>query len=396
MTFAIRGDTIGALGGAFSLTNGQVGWIMTGAFWGFTISILIGGQLCDLLGMGKILFLAFLAHIVGTFVIIVANGFWMLAAGTLAIGLANGFVEAAVNPLIATVYPDQKTHKLNNLHAWFPGGIVIGGLACMALTQMDLGDMSWKIKFATVLVPTIIYGILFLRIKFPETERVQSGVSTKQMYKEALRPLFLVWMFCMLLTAATELGTNQWIGEIMANIMKNVTIAGVAATGIIILVWINAIMCVGRLFAGNFMHKISPVGLLIGSAFFSVVGLYGMSIVKTAPMAFAASFVFALGVCYFWPTMLGVTSERFPKGGALLLGMMGAAGMLSSGAAQPLIGGLVDDHGPQGALKYVVVLPVVLVVIFTAFYLRDKAQGGYKIEKLGRDADDSKPEKVEV
>lgn len=384
MTFAVRGDTIGALGDTFSLTNEQVGWIMTGAFWGFTISIFIGGQLCDLLGMGKIMLLAFIAHVVGTFAIVFAPGFWMLAAGTLAIGLANGFVEAAINPLVATVYPDQKTHKLNILHAWFPGGIVIGGLLCMGLAKIDMG---WQAKFLTVLVPTIVYGVLFLGVKFPATERVQSGVSTAAMYKEAFRPLFLVWLFCMLLTASTELGTNQWIGEIMGK---------VAGTGIIVLVWISVVMCVGRLFVGSFIHRVSPVGVLIGSAFFSVVGLIWLSMVHSKVEAFIASFVFAVGVCYFWPTMLGVTAERFPKGGALLLGLMGAAGMASAGAAQPVMGWLYDNHGAAGALRHVIVLPVVLIVIFGVIYFRDKAVGGYKIEKLGKSAAESEPEKAKV
>jgi len=385
MTFAIRGDTIGALSSGFNLTKEQVGFIMAGAYWGFTISIFIGGQLCDWLGMGKILLFAFLAHITGTFVIIFASGFWMLAGGTLVIGLANGFVEAAINPLVATVYSDQKTKKLNALHAWFPGGIVIGTLVCIGLTHIQLG---WQIKFATVLAPTVLYGLLFVGMKFPSTERVQSGVSTGAMYKEALKPLFIVWFCTMLLTASTELGTNQWIGEIMSK---------VAGTGIIVLAWINIIMCIGRLFAGQWVHRMSPIKLLLGSSIFAAIGLFWLSNVHTPMTAYAASFVFAVGVCYFWPTMLGVTSERFPKGGALLLGLMGAAGMASAGAAQPIMGRLYDLHGPAGALRSVIILPVVLVVIFSLVFLRDRAKGGYKVESISGDtASKTASEKVKV
>lgn len=383
MTFAIRGDTIGALGGVFELTNPQIGWIMSGAFWGFTLSIFIGGQLCDVIGMSKIIWLAFIAHIVGTFVIIFANGFTMLAAGTLAIGMANGFVEAAANPLIATVYPEKKTHMLNLFHAWFPGGIVIGSLACMALAKVGfMSWVPWQVKFATVLVPTLIYGFLFMGVKLPQTERVQSGVSTGEMYKEALKPLFLVWLFVMLCTAATELGTNQWIGEIMNKVTAQSNLPG-----ILVLAWISIIMCLGRLSVGSFIHRVSPLVTLIFSALFAIIGLFALSVVKTPVQAFGASFVFAVGCCYFWPTMLGVTSERFPKGGALLMGLMGGAGMLSSAFAQPAMGKLYQDFGASGSLQRVIVLPAVALVIFLIIYFSDKSKGGYKAVKLGDGAE---------
>lgn len=389
MTFAIRGDTINALGGAFKLEPTQVGWIMSGAFWGFTLSIFIGGQLCDIVGMGRIMFLAFVAHVAGTFMIMFSSGFTMLAAGTLAIGIANGFVEAACNPLIATLYPEKKTHMLNMFHAWFPGGIVIGSLGCMALAHTTwFGLIPWQIKFASVLVPTVIYGIMFLGVRFPQTERVQSGVSTKAMYKEAVRPLFLIWLFCMLCTAATELGTNQWIGEIMGKVTAKSNLPG-----ILVLAWISIVMCLGRLSVGSFVHRISPLVTLMFSATSATIGLLAMSVVKTPAQAFVASFVFAVGCCYFWPTMLGVTSERFPKGGALLLALMGGAGMLSSAFAQPAMGKLYESFGADGALQRVILLPVTALVIFIGVYLADRAKGGYRIEKIGEGAE-AEPEKV--
>jgi MFS family permease len=194
------------------------------------------------------------------------------------------------------------------------------------------------------------------------------------MYKEALRPLFIMWFICMWLTAVTELGPNQWIALIMK---KTAT-----ESGILILAWISLLMLIGRLFAGPVVHKLSPIGLLIASAATSAVGLVALSHVRSAPTAYAASFVFAVGICYFWPTMLGVTSERFPAGGALLLGLMGAAGMASAGLAQPLMGYFYDTYGPAGALRYVAVLPALLVVVFGAIFLRDLAKGGYKVVKL--------------
>jgi MFS family permease len=376
--FAVRGDILDDLCVHFHRTKEQMGWVISGAFWGFAISIFIGGQLCDLLGMRKILVLAFLGQVVGTVLTIFASGYVMLAAATLVLGLGNGFVEAAINPLVATIYPDQKTQRLNALHAWWPGGIVIGAVAAYALTKA-LGPAwhgweSWQIKQAIVLIPVLVYGLMLLRLKLPRTERVQSGVSTGRMYKEALRPLFIVFFLCMWLTASTELGPNQWI----ASIMKSTA----TKSGILILAWISLIMLVGRLFAAPVVRKLTPVGLLILSSVLAAVGLMAMGYVHSAPTAYLASFIFALGVCYFWPTMLGVTSERFPAGGALLLGLMGAAGNVSTAAAQPLMGYFYDHFGPAGALKYVAVLPAVLVVVFAVIYLRDLSKGGYKVVKL--------------
>lgn len=446
MTFAIRGDIMGALELQFHLSKTNLGLIAGTAFWGFTISIFIGGQLCDVFGMKRILAFAFIAHVAGILVTVGASAvperaFAMLFGGTLLIGLANGFVEAAINPLVATIYPDEKTRKLNALHAWFPGGIVIGGLLAFAFSKIGLG---WQVKMMSIFLPTIVYGVIFIGLKLPATERVQSGVTTKEMYKEAFRPLFLLWVFCMLLTASTELGPNQWI--------PNVLSVTAGAAGILVLVWINGLMALGRLFAGPVVHKLSPLGLLIASAVLSGLGLLWMSYSTSTVAAYLSATVFAVGICYFWPTMLGVTSERFPKGGALLLGTMGAAGMLSVSIVLPIMGRINDNYtlaalkpaetiavleaaadsgipeaesvlsnldsrdltelppgetvgalfeskkqGVEGAadvldpalaeggamsFRYVVILPCLLVVIFTALFLRDRARGGYKIERL--------------
>lgn len=387
MTFAVRGDIMMGLGIEFQLDDTQLGWITGAAFWGFFLSIVIGGPMCDALGMGRIMGLAFSCHAGGILITIFAPGFWVLFAGTLIIGLGNGLVEAAINPLIATLYPNDKTHKLNVLHAWFPGGIVIGGLGAYLITKamgldispeatslVYLESLSWKIKMAIILVPTVLYGLLFATVKCPQTERVASGVSTGEMFREALRPLFLLWMFCMLLTASTELGPNQWIPKMMKQM------AGFE--GILVLVWINGLMCIMRFFAGPLAHRLSPIGLLIGSAMFSVGGLLALSTVHSAVPAFIAATIFAIGVCYYWPTMLGVTSERFPKGGALLMGMMGGAGNLSVALVLPLMGSVNEKQGPEAALRMVAVLPVILIFIFAAIYLRDRAMGGYKAVKL--------------
>jgi len=312
-------------------------------------------------------------HVLGVALTIFATGFWMLFAGTLAVGLGNGLVEAFVNPLTATIYPDQKTEKLNLLHVWFPGGIVIGGLVAYALTLLHAG---WHVKMGFILVPTVLYGLLFLGQEFPATERVQQGVSTAAMYKAVARPLFLVLVFCMILTASTELATNQWIAYILSNTAR------LAAGGILVLVWINGLMAVGRWFAGPLVHRISPIGLLIGSATMSAIGLVGLSLADSPPTAIAAATVFAIGICYFWPTMLGVTSERFPEGGALALAIVGGVGTLSAAIFTWILGGMYDRLGPRLALRYMAVLPLILIAVFTAWWLYDRRRGGYRVVKL--------------
>jgi fucose permease len=213
---------------------------------------------------------------------------------------------------------------------WFPGGIVIGGVLAYLLGQAGLG---YKVQFAVMLLPLVVYGAMFLGQPFPRTERVEQGVSTKTMYAACLHPLFLLMVLCMMMTASTELGPNQWIPTLLTN-------AGVP--GILVLAWINGLMAVGRQCAGTFVHRLSPNGMLIVSAALSVAGLYAVSH-STGGMLFVTATVFALGVCFFWPTMLGYVNENFPKTGALGLAIMGGAGMLGAGFAQPVIGRLVDQ-----------------------------------------------------
>ena len=367
VTFAVRGDILGDLGTAFSLTNEDLGKAAGAWAYGFTLSIFIGGQLVDLLGMKRIVAMAFLMHVAGVLLTIFATGFWSLFFGTLCVGLGNGLVEAFVNPLTATIYPDRKTEKLNLLHVWFPGGIVIGGLAAFALALMHL---NWQVRMAFILIPTLAYGALFLGQEFPATERVQKGVSTAGMYRAVMRPLFFVIVFCMILTASTELATNQWIAYILSNTAR------MAAGGILVLVWINGLMAVGRWFAGPMVHRLSAVGLLIASAAVSALGLLGLSMADSPATAIAAATVFAIGICYFWPTMLGVTSERFPDGGSLALAIVGGMGTLSAAIFTWILGGMYDRLGPRLALRYMAVLPLILIVVFTLIWLSDRRTRG--------------------
>jgi MFS family permease len=382
MSFAIRGDIMGELQQLFALTDTQLGWIGTAAFWGFGLSILFGGPLCDVLGMGNIMRLAALGHIGGTILTIVAPNFTVLFLATVLIGTANGLVEAAINPLIATIYSDQKTAKLTHLHAWFPGGIVIGGLAAFAFTQIGL---HWQAKMLLLLIPSVIYAFLFFSEQLPPTERAAAGVSTSEMVGELARPLFIMLWVCMWLTAATELGPNTWIPTIF-----NRLIPSGAQAGIVNLVWISLVMYLLRQFAGDISHKVSPVGLIAMTAIPAAAGLYLFSQAHTAVTAFIAATIFAAGIAFWWPTMLGITSERFPKGGALALAVIGATGSFATAISGPIMGRISDHYGvtqenPTMAgkvLAWWALLPLGLVVIFGAIYLRDKAAGGYRVEKI--------------
>ena len=367
MCFGVRAEIMDALASQFHLTNEQVGWIAGAAFWGFTVSMFIGGQLCDVLGMRWLIAMGFAGHVGGILLTVFAGGFNSLYAGTLAIGLANGLIEAAANPLIPTLYPDHKTERLNKLHVWFPGGIVIGGLAALACTRLG---WNWQVKMALILVPVFLYGIFFFGEELPPTERVQHRISTGSMYREALRPGFLVMLVCILLTAATELGPSQWIPSILSRAAH--------LSGILVLVWITGLEAVGRFFAGRLVARISPVMLLLSCTLLAAAGLFALSTVHSPWGVFLAATVFAAGVCYCWPTMYGITSERFPAGGAFLLALIGSAGMLSDAFVVPMMGRMYDLWGPSPALRSMAVVPLVVAVIFGLIVLWDRRHGGYR------------------
>lgn len=365
VSFALRGGANAQWATQFHLTHEQVGWIDGTAFWGFTLAMVFGGPLCDALGLGRILGIAFVGHLAGIVLTMTATGYSTLYAGTLLFGIANGSVEAACNPLVATLYSHDKTTYLNRFHVWFPGGIVLGGLWAYVAAKFDIG---WRIQFGAMLIPLVIYGIMFFKQPIPATERVQTGVSTGRMFSSCFQPLFILMVICMLMTAATELGTTQWIPAILEQ-------AGVS--GILILCWINGLMAVGRQFAGPFVHRFSPKGMLVGSAILSALGILAISH-STGMALFAAATLFAFGVCFFWPTMLGFVNERFPETGAVGLAIMGGAGMLSTSFVIPIIGrsydagiarGLSQADAGLAALGRMVILPAILTVIFIGIYL---------------------------
>jgi len=461
VAFATVGAVMLALKRDFVLTNQDVGWIGGAALWGFAVSQLIFAPLCDTLGMRFLVRMAWVGHLLGTLIMILAGGFWMLFGGALVIAMANGLVEAACNPLVASLYPENKTVKLNQFHVWFPGGVVLGGLGAFGLDQMGVG--AWQVKLALILVPTVIYGFLLLMERFPETEGVRAGVGVGESFRAVLTtPLMWVMLIAMAMTASVELGPNRWVPAVLE--------AGGMA-GILVLVWINGLMAVMRFRAGPVVHRLSPTGILFASSILAGLGLLGLYQWGSGALTCVAATVFAVGVCYFWPTMLGVVSERIPRSGALGLGLMGTVGMATVGlvtapqmgriadqyadermeamevialfeavedeftgssnpdvqaaaglaaqvvasfgaegelpplatanalravidadadpqfvsAAQAILGP-ADNYGGRISFLYVVPLCGVLALIFGAMYMKDRASGGYTIEKIGAEA----------
>jgi fucose permease len=395
MVFAIRGDIAGPMSSAFQLTNEQMGLIFSPAFWAFTIAIFISGALVDMVGMRSLHILSALGYVVGVGLVLVAphptapvasifdhTGTTLLYIGYLIMGLSQGLVEGVINPLIATIYSDQKTKRFNMLHAWWPGGMIIGGLLAVLMTNMF--NASWQMKLATILIPAAIYLFMAATMPYPATERVASNISTAEMWREAGRPLFIMLFICMWMTAAAELGPDQWFPKVMGDLVPQLQ-------GVLFLVYTAGLMFVLRTFGSGIAHR-SPIATLLVCSALAGIGLYwlgGLRVGVSPLVAFAAATVFGIGKTYLWPTMLGVVAERFPRGGALLISLMGGAGMASVAAALPIMGAKIDEiggaAGAGAALQMVSVLGAILTVIFTGLYFYFRARGGYKAIQLGTD-----------
>jgi len=371
MTFAIRAGILGELGVEFQLSSKELGWVNSMAFLGFPIAMMFGGGLYNVLGAKKLLIIAFVGHMLGLVLTITAAGFWGLFISSLFIGFANGSVEAACNPLISDSYPKKKTTMLNRFHVWFPGGIVIGSLVSKFMTDAGLG---WQMQIGVMLLPTVVYGVMMLGQKFPEFKNLTS--STASNFKALFSPLFLFMAFCMTLTATSELATGQWINSILG---------ASGASPMIILAMITGLMAVGRYFAGPIVQRLNPSGVLLGSAILTTAGLYMLS-TSTGGLVYIAAIVFALGVTYFWPTMIGFIAENVPESGALGMSIIGGAGMFAVSMWNPVIGQWIDDAKGKALLKVtegvnpelvagqevlstMIVFPAILIVAFSLLYI---------------------------
>ena len=373
-------------------------------FLGFALTIAIGSPLLDAIGMALLLPLSAVCFTIGALIMIfagsIASGaevYNVLWTGALVTGVGWGLVETVTNPLIAALYPDEKAVKLNVLHAWWPGGLVIGGLLGVAMSAVGIG---WQVKLALVIIPAVLVVGLCLGVRFPPTERKAAGVSVGQMFSELRNPLFVILFLSMFLTAASELAPGQWVDFALSRT--------VGMPGILLLVYVSALMFVMRHFAGPLVHRLSPIGLLWWSCLTAAIGLWMLSMANSPATALVAATVWGVGVCYMWPTMLGTASERFPRGGALLMGLMGTAGTLSIQFVLPMMGAIYDAKkievaggepafkaltpGPaldrvlgiaaQASFRAVAILPAILLAVFGAIWLYDRARGGYKVKGL--------------
>ena len=379
MTFAIRAGILVELGNDFNLNNTQLGWINSMAFWGFPVATIFGGLLYNYFGPKKLLVAAFISHLVGLVMTIYADGFTTLLISSFLIGFANGSVEAACNPLIADMYSNNRTTMLNKFHVWFPGGIVIGALATNFMNSFGLG---WQLKIAIMILPTLIYGYMFFKALFPKSENIDTDTSNN--IKSLFTPLFIFVAVCMTLTATTELGTQQWLQPLLEKS---------GASPMLILAMVTGIMAVGRYFAGPIVHTLNPIGVLFMSAIVSTIAIYMMSIVD-GTMLYGAAILFAFGVCYFWPTMIGFVSEYMPKTGALGMSLVGGMGMFATGIWNPIIGSWIDNNtqtaldsgltqdlaeiaAGKATLGNMTYFPLILIVFFGILFLNRK-----KLEKL--------------
>lgn len=338
LSFGIRAGIMGRLGVQFGLDKTELATITATAFWGFPLAVILGGIVVDIIGMKRLLVYAFIFHLAGIVLTIFAgsfsNPFWALFISTLLIGIANGTVEAACNPLVTALFPENKTTKLNHFHLWFPGGIVIGSLLVLAFDDVfGKGDWVWQLEVAMMIIPTLIYGLIFSRQKFPSTERVSSGISSGDMYKSLAKPLFIFMIICMFGTAITELYTTQWVEVLLKNVTEN---------SILILTTTTGIMVIGRAFAGPVVHRLAPQGVLLASSIIAAIGLYLLGN-SSGNMIFVGAFIFGIGVCYFWPTMIGFVAENLPSTGAVGINLMGGAGMFAVSLYMMVMGGVYDN-----------------------------------------------------
>jgi MFS family permease len=494
--FAVRGAALSEWGQQFNLSEEQKGVIGGVGTYPFAISIILFSLIIDRIGYGTAMTFAFLGHVISAIATIFAPSFEVLYLATFLYALSNGMVESVINPVVATIYKENKTHWLNVLHAGWPGGMVLGGIlsiiVVLAGDNLNLPGRLWQWQMAVLLLPILLYGFLLFGMRFPTQERVAAGVPFRDMLSEfgwgstyivsfliimgvsqvlnvfriepihithALgwaviptvmfavwnrsfgRPMFVFLLLVMLLLATTELGTDQWIQDIMGSVLKD------PIKGTLFIVYTAAIMFVLRFFAGPIVHRISPLGLLAASAAIATAGLVWLGNAGTSGgILFLAATFYGVGKTFFWPTTLGVVSEQYPKGGALLLNAISGVGMIAVGTiGGPAIGTLQDttynravseampevhervtaekeglfakyeyidkakfgdvaltesqlteladleSYTKQHALAKIAVLPAIMCVCYIALILYFKSRGGYKAEVLtGHAAEDEK------
>jgi MFS family permease len=402
--FVGRLSLLSTWGKEFGLDEAQVGRLAGIGIWPFAVSIIGFSLMIDKIGYKTAMFFAFVGHLLWTIMGVSAYfvedkqvGFNLLYWGSLICALANGTVEAFINPVVATMFSREKTKYLNILHAGWPGGLVITGLLLIAIDTFAK-DTPWAVKVGLIGLPAVVYFLMLVGLKFPESERVSAGVSYKTMLSEfgiggALmvgvlvvlqlmdffsdgntkplsigtklafiglgvamvvafgaytksfgRPLLLFLIAIMIPLATTEIGTDGWVTAIMEGVGQKL---GFHPGWI--LVYTSGIMLVLRFFAGPIVHNLSPLGLLAISAFLAIVGLAYLG-VAAGTSIFIAATLYGFGKTFFWPTMLGVVAEQCPKGGAFTLNAISGIGMLAVGTLGFPYIGILQTQSQQSAI----------------------------------------------
>lgn len=328
--FAVRGGLLDIWSSKYGFTMTELGQITGGGLVGFGLVILIAGLLVDWVGYKPLMMIALACHVISAVMLFAATPVFN-AAGKDAVYLilfwsafifavGNGICEAVINPLTATLFPEQKTHYLNILHAGWPAGLVLGGLIVFLK-----GSVGWEILLATFLIPTILYGIIVFKERFPQTDAQSGSISYGGMFIRLLGPFFVILLIAHACVGYVELGTDSWINKITGGILKSATL------GTVLFIYTSLLMTALRFFAGPIVHRISSLGLLFVSAILGATGLYLISIGNSVPFMFLAATVYAFGKTFLWPTMLGVVGERFPQSATIAMALMGFAGMTSAG-----------------------------------------------------------------
>ena len=364
--YSVRGGILGQWAEQFGFTMTELGAITGGGLTGFGIVIILTSLIADKIGYGKLMVTAFALHFISAVITLAAPAafasggkpaaFNCLFWGMFIFAVGNGLCEAVVNPLTATLFPKNKSHYLNILHAGWPAGLVLGGLASafMAAKPADaatgavaVAAVDWKIQMSLFLVPVIAYGVMLLGQRFPKSEAASAGVTLGEMIGTVFAPLMIVLLVIHALVGYVELGTDSWISKITGAIMES------PAAGLKLFVYTSLLMFCLRFIAGPIVHRISPLGLLFVSACLGATGLTLLGSADTIKACVIAATVYACGKTFLWPTMLAVASERFPKGGAVAIGMLGGIGMLSAGLLGGPAIGFKQDFNASANLKEV-------------------------------------------
>lgn len=350
-SFALVGGILGQLKTEFILTNADVGIIGGAVLWGMALSLIFVAPFLEKIGLRAAASGAFVGHLIGVTLFLSAyffagspSGFWVLFLGAIGMGVGNGLIEATGNPMTAALYPERKTIKLNHFHAFFPGGMVVGSLLGWVMFQigsvggLDLGH--WTVHIAVMYIPIIVYGAMILPLKFPKTETAEAGVPVGEILRYTLtHPIVILLIIIKMITLSLELGPMRWIPDVLTN-------AGMH--GMLVFAWLTGLMAVLRLFAGPFVERLAPTGMLFCAAVLTGVGLILFSVFESGvfKLLFAAT-VFAFGVAFFFPTMVGLMSERFPKAGSVGIVLMIGMGMAASGTLQGQMGAIADRYMPE-------------------------------------------------